>query len=378
MTMVLQAFNTHTHARRFVSNVENQPPLKTNPAKAPVARVATSLSAAARRRRARTTGLVHTPRHAVERAKQHSIAKSKSISPPSSSSIRFDVPSAPSTIGDVEMKDAAAPRTASFTLPRVLARPACREVPREAVVAIQPDMKDTPMNFVRDALEDIGPAMMQVLTGVHATPVKNALPTELSVLINDLSFDMPSHMLAVHSRLPSAFNSPRQVTLYPIHHIVLAAHCASLPHLPHNPTPATPETAGSHITLPVVPLCIPHPETFPHLSAYLYTRRTSALIASLLPAGTPPPSLVISAPDFNTTLRQFSHKLAMTYTVHALLGHAVKINGLWRNVCALGVFDDGIWDALDVAWDAVVLALAIATGSEQLSELAGGDEQNMN
>jgi hypothetical protein len=222
---------------------------------------------------------------------------------------------------------------------------------------------------------------MQVLTGVHATPVKNTLPKELDVLINDLSCDMPSHMLAVHSRLPqhtSQSHSPRQVTLFPIHHIVFAAHCASLPTLPPNPTPAMPQTTGTHITLPVVPLCIPHPETFPHLSAYLYTRRTSALIASLLPAGTSlPPTLTIDAPDFNKTLRQFSKQLAMTYTVHALLGHAVKINGLWRNVCALGVFDDGMWDALDVAWDAILLALAIATGSEQLSELAGGSEDTM-
>jgi hypothetical protein len=216
--------------------------------------------------------------------------------------------------------------------------------------------------------------MMQVLTGIHASPLKTSLPTELSILVNDLSCDMPSHMLAVHSRPQNAplSHTPRQVTLYPIHHVILAAHCTSLPPLPLNPTPATPESVGSHITLPVVPLCIPHPETFPHFSAYLYTRRTSALIASLLPAGIPPPpSLTISAPDFLETLREFSTKLAKTYTVHALLGHAVKINGLWRNVCALGVFDDGIWDALDVAWDAVLFALAIATGSEQVGELVG-------
>jgi hypothetical protein len=149
--MVLQSANTHIHSRRFVSNAENHPPVKSTSAKASILRVSTSLSAAARRRRARTAGIIQTPRHAVERAKRRSVAKSKSVSPPSS--IRFNVPP---VSGDVEMKDVV--RTASFTLPRELARPALRDVPREAVEAIQPDLKDTPMDFIRDTLEDIGPA----------------------------------------------------------------------------------------------------------------------------------------------------------------------------------------------------------------------------
>lgn len=53
----------------------------------------------------------------------------------------------------------------------------------------------------------------------------------------------------------------------------------------------------------------------------------------------------------------FSNKLRATYTAPALLTHAMAINGLWRNVVALGIFDERLWEALDIAWAAVLGAL---------------------
>ena len=41
----------------------------------------------------------------------------------------------------------------------------------------------------------------------------------------------------------------------------------------------------------------------------------------------------------------------------ALMQHVKVINGLWQNVCALGVFDLELWGAMDLAWDAVLGAL---------------------
>jgi hypothetical protein len=55
--------------------------------------------------------------------------------------------------------------------------------------------------------------------------------------------------------------------------------------------------------------------------------------------------------------------MAETYTIQTLLAQAMTINGLWRNVCALGVFDLGLWDSMDVAWEVVLNALAISTGN---------------
>lgn len=56
--------------------------------------------------------------------------------------------------------------------------------------------------------------MFQVLSSVQATPFSNTLPKELSVIINDLSADLPTHMLAVYSRQSSHSPNPtRRVTV---------------------------------------------------------------------------------------------------------------------------------------------------------------------
>jgi len=57
-------------------------------------------------------------------------------------------------------------------------------------------------------------------------------------------------------------------------------------------------------------------------------------------------------------VQQFSTKLRATYTLHALLARAMTINGLWRNVCALGIFDAQLWEILDLVWEVVIGALA--------------------
>jgi len=59
----------------------------------------------------------------------------------------------------------------------------------------------------------------------------------------------------------------------------------------------------------------------------------------------------------------FARQLAATYTPHALLQYAMRVNGLWRNVCALGIFDSGIWETIDTAWEVLLLALGMATGN---------------
>lgn len=197
--------------------------------------------------------------------------------------------------------------------------------------------------------------MLQVLSSVQATPVSNALPKELSILINDLSADLPTHMLAVYSRQSShSPNLTRRVTLYPTHNLVMAAHCANLPMLPKSTT-SEPDDAGNML-LPVVPLCIPAPETFSQLSGYLYTKNAYHLLSTLLPTGIGSTPYSLLGRD-ETEVQQFSAKLRATYTPHALLTHAMSINGLWRNTVALGIFDDQLWDMLDLSWEVVIGAL---------------------
>ena len=197
--------------------------------------------------------------------------------------------------------------------------------------------------------------MFQVLSSVQATPFSNALPKELSVIINDLSADLPTHMLAVYSRQSSHSPNPtRRVTLYPTHNIVMAAHCANLPMLPKS-TISEPDGAGM-VLLPVVPLCIPAPEMFSQLLGFLYTKNVYHLLSILLPTGIGGNPCSLHGRS-ETEVQQFSAKLRATYTPHALLTHAMGINGLWRNTVALGICDDQLWDILDLSWEVVIGAL---------------------
>jgi hypothetical protein len=43
----------------------------------------------------------------------------------------------------------------------------------------------------------------------------------------------------------------------------------------------------------------------------------------------------------------------------------MAVHGLWQNVCALGIFDDGLWETIDFAWRILLTAIAIGTGNPQ-------------
>ncbi|KAG8216131.1 hypothetical protein J3R82DRAFT_8134 [Butyriboletus roseoflavus] len=270
----------------------------------------------------------------------------------------------PRSSGDVDIPDSAASSVcmSNVTLPRYLSRPSFRGIAKETITSVAPELADTELNYIREGLECLGPDMLQVLAGVKAEPTSNILPKDLTVVINDLSSDMPTHMLAVYSRhVPAA--TKRRVTLFPIHNIILATHCTNLPVLPASDV-VRPDVAGSTVSVPVVPLCIPAPEVFPLLSTFLYTKRIDHLLASLLPCPAPHP-LYRDDPTSErvlTLLRQFAGKLATKHSAQALLAHAMAINGLWRNACALGINDEKLWCALDVAWEVLIIALALSTG----------------
>jgi hypothetical protein len=57
-------------------------------------------------------------------------------------------------------------------------------------------------------------------------------------------------------------------------------HCVNLPILPASSVVCL-QVAGSTISVPVVPLCIPALDIFPQLSTFLYTKRVNHLLVSL-------------------------------------------------------------------------------------------------
>jgi hypothetical protein len=205
--------------------------------------------------------------------------------------------------------------------------------------------------------------MLRALTGVKATPAKDVVPKELEITVQDVSALPPSHMLAVHGPKPPS--APRtKVTLYPVHSIVLSSYCAKLPAFPTSePMPST-SSSQTH-KIPVRPLCLPCPSTYVHLAAFLYTKRTDMLFASLMPPNTKPSASLLSslASPSHDDVMAYANAIAGTYTTALLLQHAFVVHGFWRNVCALGIFDNSLWDVIDAAWSVLLTAIAVSTGT---------------
>jgi hypothetical protein len=200
--------------------------------------------------------------------------------------------------------------------------------------------------------------MLQVLGSVTANPVKDSLPKELAIVVHDLSSALPTHMMAIYSPETAGGAKKRKVTLVPGHSIILASHCAKLPPFSSSCPLPDDENNPQEMTIPIVPLCLPSPETYPHLSSFLYTKRTDLLLQSLLPDH-PPNQLEKD----RVQLLSFATKLAEKFTPQLLLKHTMIVHGLWRDVCALGVFDDNLWDSMDLAWEVLLTAIAIGTGN---------------
>lgn len=192
--------------------------------------------------------------------------------------------------------------------------------------------------------------------------MKDKLPKEMSVHASEMRDCLPTHMLAVFTRPPAngeTSTTPRKVTLFPVHSLVLLAHCANISKPPAAiPVPMVGE---KEVVLPVWPIWLPVPAVYPQLSTYLYTKQVNFLLRSFLPG--PPPRDLMTNP---MRVQGYALYLSQTFTVPAMMKCIYNLDGLWRNVCTLGVFDDNLWAAMDVMWQTLLTALAIATGNPSL------------
>ncbi|KAI0363961.1 hypothetical protein BV20DRAFT_974997 [Pilatotrama ljubarskyi] len=114
------------------------------------------------------------------------------------------------------------------------------------------------------------------LTNLNARPVVVPHPRPRHPLLA-LVFEHTNSRIVHRQSIASCV---RDMPLYPVSALVLAAHCSLLPPLPQG-LPSNGRRAA--LTLPVIPLTDPSPETFALLHAYLHTMRPDTLLASLLP-----------------------------------------------------------------------------------------------
>lgn len=202
--------------------------------------------------------------------------------------------------------------------------------------------------------------MYQALQSTTATASGGRLPETLLISVDDNSAMLPTHMAAVYSSAPSA-PEPRRVTMYPVHQSILSLYCANLPVLP--PSTTRPTTPNSPFQVPVVPLALPHPESFPLLMQFLYLKDKRPLFQSLL-CLTPANGLredVDQATRYDTLVTEYSTILAQNYTTQRLASQAVKVHGFWRNTCALGIFDIDLQAFFDLAWGVLMEALILSS-----------------
>ncbi|KAG6865591.1 hypothetical protein C0991_001140 [Blastosporella zonata] len=357
-------------AKRTVSNTENTPPSK---------------SFASRLLTNRRTRTANSSKYAATQAARRSRKQKQPAK-----QLKFKVLSIP--IVDVEMVDgtpaasSSSSQTVPVVLPKELGRPDFREVSREALMAAAPDFKDVDPQFLRDGLECFGLGSLQSLACVRPEHVPGQLPSEIEVrleAIKGFSPLNPTHMIAVFGPPPSSTSSTpatkRKVTLYPAHSMYLAAHCTRLP--PFAPSAAGDNgvAPGTPFKIPVRTLCLPSPATYARLSSFLYTKDVQTLIAALLP--TPPTSPLVPISESLSSAQQrknvscYAYQIASTFTTQVLLQHAMLVHGLWQNTCALGIFDDSLWDVIDAAWMVLVAAIAVGTGSS-IDTVLGEEEES--
>lgn len=352
-----------------------------------------SFHAAATRRRARTSG-TKTAKYAVEQAKRRSMIRS----PVNLIRVPFPVyPRSPSPqVVDVEMGDATPPpptppATVSLNFPLYLGRPEYVEVPKASIEVIDPDLANADPSYIRDTLtaNTMGPrCVLDYITYIHSTYVtsysmyqvlrryspkdkdllsRGTLPREITIIIEDMTSVAPTHMLAVHGPRPkdAPEGAKTQVTLFPIHSLILAVHCANLPPFPapinHFSTEENP--TSREVVLPVRPLFLFSPRTLPFLLEYLYLKRTDALLRHIIPVILP--ATLIDEPD---QYESFARVLGTKFSAVGLLQQITIVHGLWQNACALGVYDDDLWSVIDFAWKLLLMSLAVCTGKSETLE----------
>ncbi|TFK75572.1 hypothetical protein BDN72DRAFT_831850 [Pluteus cervinus] len=282
----------------------------------------------------------------------------------------FQVASHPSAFGvhPHNLQHAAPIHAAhSVQLPRTLARPAFTEVSNDAITAVAPELASVPPEYIRRGLRSKAPQMLAGVSAASSIPSslpRSHVPKSLAVPLRSAPTPDPSYPTHILAVCPAkSASGADQAALFPVHALVLASHCASLPRLPSSSAQAS----QSAVTLPVIPLSLPSPAAFSILNSYMYTHRLDTVLKALFPV----PSTFVSNLSYQTvratlgsgnSLHQLSAYLCQSAgsNLQLLTTHAAHVKDLWQDMVALGLYDPELWDTLDLAWEIVLGALNLA------------------
>ncbi|KAJ6495355.1 hypothetical protein C8R45DRAFT_1061932 [Mycena sanguinolenta] len=262
-------------------------------------------------------------------------------------------------------------RTASshFKLPRTLVRPSFPDITRAALHAASPNVGNASVEFIRKTLLETSHQMISGTSALSLSHLPSALPkSSLPPLItvplrpprDSVQPCYPTHALAISNTSPSG--PADTLFIFPIHALVLAAHCSKLPVLP---PPAQRTSASVH--LPVLSLTVPSAPAFSILLAFMYSHRLDAFLNALFPV---PPSFlrklthktVCAALQSGADLHHLSaHLCAVSKAnVQVLMIHTAHVKDVWQDMVALGIDDAALWDTVELAYQIVLGALNLA------------------
>ncbi|OSD00447.1 hypothetical protein PYCCODRAFT_1453256 [Trametes coccinea BRFM310] len=277
-------------------------------------------------------------------------------------------------------------------LPSKLARPEMPAVKAENVALAQPGYEGLTPKHVRSGWSHTGYKVLGMYRKLYLDPPKTGIGEGYNLLLTDSGLaNCATHIFAVYAYAPpSAVPDPaarrhkcprwrREVCIYPTHAAIWAAYCARLPPMPKKPTKlkviADPRPGGRRayvLRLPMVPVAVPYPPMFFPVMQFVYTYRKSSFVNLLLPCADfvlPPDNFHDPPPE--QTIPRYAQALAESFELRTLCRYAKNVHGAYRNMVALGVVEDRMWDALDYAWKTILTAMDLsekATAARQASD----------
>ncbi|KAJ7722788.1 hypothetical protein B0H16DRAFT_1431218 [Mycena metata] len=254
----------------------------------------------------------------------------------------------------------------TFQLPRTLERPAfvLDSLSRQSLDALAPELAEVPLPFIHHQLAVHAD---QMLADINSLPIPSTipamrLPRTLAVKLpvassdSDVEHIYPTHILAVSASSRStlaALDAP--LSLVAVHGVAFAANCTTAA---LRPVEYDANTRGT-LTLPLYRVALPSVQALLILRGYMYTHRIDMLLSAIFPLPAPltyvevKSALVSSA----TKLRLAMHLVSAHQGPAHILGYARRVQDIWRTVCCLGMYHVELWDALDLAWELVIVAL---------------------